>query len=126
MDLTENTTNHPNLISLAHADKCVIGNHTYSQSIIIPSDGEIVYCDIKETNQLTEKIIKQLCQYKPEVIVLATGEQIVFPEADTLNLLVKQHIGLEVLSNQAAARTFNVLLNESRKTVCLMILQADN
>jgi len=125
MDLSENRSNNPNLISSAQADQCVIGSQTYSTSIIIPSDAVLAPCTINTVSDLTEQLIKQLCTYKPEVIILATGEHIVFPEADILTPLIKQHIGLEVLNNQAAARTFNVLLAENRKTVCLMIIQAD-
>ncbi len=57
------------------------------------------------------------------MIILATGEHIEFPNTDLLNPLIKQNIGLEVLNNQAAARTFNVLLAEDRKVVCLMIIK---
>ncbi len=126
MDLSENRTNNPNLISSAQADQCVIGIRTFNHSIIIPSDGEILSCTINAASELTEELIIQLCTYKPEVILLATGEHIVFPEADILTPLVKQHIGLEVMNNQSAARTFNVLLSESRKAVCLMMIQADS
>ncbi len=126
MDLSENRTNNPNLISSAQTDQCVIGIRTFNHSIIIPSDGEILSCAINATSELTEELIIQLCTYKPEVILLATGEHITFPEADILNPLVKQHIGLEVLSNQAAARTFNVLLAENRKAVCLMMIHSDS
>lgn len=124
MDLSENHTNNPNLIIQAHSNQCIIGNQTYTQSIIIPSDNQLVPCQINSVNELTEKIVSQLCEYKPEVIILATGEQITFPQADVLDPLVKKHIGLEVLNNQAAARTFNVLLAENRKTVCLMMIQS--
>ena len=126
MDLSENRSNNPNLITQAQADQCVIGNQTHTQSIIIPSDSELISCPINSVNELTEGLIAQLCAYKPEVILLATGDQIIFPDADILQPLVQQHIGLEVLSNQAAARTFNVLLAENRKTVCLMIFQPLN
>jgi uncharacterized protein len=125
MDLSENRSNNPNLIASAQADQCVIAKQIYLQSMIIPSDDELVSCTLTSVNELTEELVAQLCAYNPEVIILATGEHIVFPDSEILTLLVKQHIGLEVLSNQAAARTFNVLLAENRKAVCLMIIQPD-
>lgn len=123
MDLSENRTNNPNLISSAQADQCVIGNQTYLQSIIIPSDNELLSCSAQSVDDLTEPLIAELCAYNPEVVILATGQDIVFPTADILGPLVKQYIGLEVLNNQAAARTFNILLAEDRKAVCLMLIQ---
>lgn len=123
MDLSENRTNNPNIIIQAQADQCEIGNQTHLQSIIIPSDGELISCPVTSVTELSEGLMTQLCAYNPEVIILATGAHIVFPDTEILQPLVNQHIGLEVLNNQAAARTFNVLLAENRLTVCLMIIQ---
>ena len=123
MDLTENKSNHPNLITIAQANQCTIGSESYNHSIIIPYDGDVSKCDVNSVAGLNEQLISQLCKYNPEVIILATGENIEFPKTDLLTPLVKQHIGLEVLNNQAAARTFNVLLAENRKAVCLMLIK---
>ncbi len=125
MDLSENRSNHPNLITHAQVDQCLINNQTYTHTVIIPTDNEVVACAVKSVSELDEALINQLCQYQPEVIILATGAKTVYPEADILEPLVKQNIGLEVMSNQAAARTFNVLLGDNRQALCLMILQPD-
>ncbi len=122
MDLSENRTNHPNLIQSVEPHACTIGRTQYKQSIIIPSNGEIVLCPLHEVDELTTDTVNQLCQYEPEVIILATGDNIIFPDPEILTDLLKKNIGLEVLNNQAAARTFNVLLSENRQTVCLMLL----
>lgn len=122
MDLSENRSNHPNLITSADERSCKIGQTEHMQSIIIPTNGEIVTCDVMSVEDLSSVLIDQLCEYKPEVIVLATGSQIIFPDPEILDPVVRQNIGFEVLSNQAAARTFNVLLSENRQAVCLMII----
>jgi len=122
MDLLENRPQHPNIIKSAQSDSCVIGTDTYQHSIIIPFDGEVTKCELSSVTELNQDIIQQLCEYRPEVIILATGSQIRFPVTDLLDPLVKLNIGLEVLHNQAAARTFNVLLAEDRKAVCLMLI----
>ncbi len=122
MDLSENRSQHPNLIVSAKPHQCTIGNQTYQHSIIIPSNEAVIKTPVKTTHHLTLEVMEQLCQYAPEVIILATGAEIVFPDTDLLHPLIKQNIGLEVLNNQAAARTFNVLLAESRQAVCLMMI----
>ncbi len=123
MDLSENRTSNPNLITQTSTDQCTIGQTVHKQSIIIPSNSELITCPINAADQMTEALIKQLCEYEPEVIILGTGQDIVFPNTEILQPLVKQRIGLEVLNNQAAARTFNVLLSENRQVVCLMIIE---
>ncbi len=122
MDLLENRINHPNVIKSAQADACTIGGETFQQSVIIPFDGDIIHTDFIKVSELNQAIFQQLSDYQPEVIILATGSQITFPEPELLTPLVKLNIGLEVLHNEAAARTFNVLLAEDRKVVCLMLI----
>ena len=122
MDLAENRSNHPNIIKSANAESCVIGDKTFCHTVVIPSNGDITTCQITDVSQLTDSIIKQLCANQPELIVLATGQHIKYPDPAVLEPLIKMNIGLEILSNQAAARTFNVLLAEDRNAVCLMLL----
>lgn len=122
MDLSENRTNHRNLIQSVADNTCTVGQTEYDSSIIIPSNGEITEVGIKTVAELEASIIAQLCQFEPEVIILATGSHIDFPDPDILTPLIEKNIGLEVLTNQSAARTFNVLLSESRQAVCLMLI----
>ncbi len=122
MDLSENRSNHPSLITSADARSCKIGKTEHKQSIIIPTNGEVVTSDVATVEDLSSVLIDQLCKYKPEVIILATGRQIIFPDPEILDSVIRQNIGFEVLTNQAAARTFNVLLSENRQAVCLMII----
>ncbi|MFC3195498.1 Mth938-like domain-containing protein [Marinicella sediminis] len=123
MDLSENRTNHPNLIVAADAGSCTIGQVIHRQSIIIPSHNPVTQATVHTVSELQHDTFLNLCDHDPELIILATGESIVFPEPDILEPLVKNHIGLEVLDNQAAARTFNVILAESRRVVCLMLIE---
>ena len=122
MDLSESVTRHPNVIKSAAADYCEFYHNTYLNSILIPWDDTIETVEIHEVSDLNSRFIKKLTKYKPEVILLATGERIVFPDTEILSPLIKNNIGFEVLDNQAAARTFNILMSEDRKVLCLMLI----
>ncbi|MCB1582282.1 MAG: MTH938/NDUFAF3 family protein [Marinicella sp.] len=122
MDLSENRTQHPNLIKSATAETCVIRGHTYYQSVIIPYQDEVCTVATKTVAELTLSNVHELCAHQPEIIILGTGAEIQFPDTRLLQPIVEQNIGLEVLNNQAAARTYNVLLAEDRNVVCLMLL----
>ena len=122
MDLSESVTKHPNIIKSAAADYCEFYHQTYRQSILIPWDDNIEAVDIKSVSSLNTRFIKKLAKLKPEVILLATGDRIVFPDTDILSPRIKNNIGFEVLDNQAAARTFNILMSEERKVLCLMLM----
>ncbi len=123
MDLTEHSHSHPNLITLDEKGLLRDTEGTiYSQSIIVPWDAPIVPVNIKKASEINEALIQQLCEYQPEIIVLATGETIEYPDTNLLLPLVQNNIGLEVMTNTAAARTLNVLMSEYRKALCLFLI----
>lgn len=122
MQLTEQANSHPNLIKEANTEQCVVGNTTYVKSLLVPWQGEVQHIDIRSTESLDKNIFKTVAKLKPELLVLATGEHIEYPDTDILTPLLKNNIGLEVMSNTAAARTFNVLMSENRQVVCLMLI----
>jgi uncharacterized protein len=53
----------------------------------------------------------------PEVVLLGTGATQVFPAASVMAFCMGRGIGIEVMANAAAARTFNVLASEGRRVV---------
>lgn len=58
-----------------------------------------------------------LLAWDPEVVVLGTGATQVFPPAAVRAAFLSRRIGLEVMTNAAAARTFTVLASEGRRVV---------
>jgi len=66
---------------------------------------------------LTPEDLAPLLAMQPEVILLGTGERQVFPSAAVLAAGLTRGVGIEVMTNAAAARTFNVLAGESRRVV---------
>jgi uncharacterized protein len=53
---------------------------------------------------------------------LGTGERQVFPSAAVMAACLTRGIGIEVMTNAAAARTFNVLAGEGRRVVAGFLL----
>jgi uncharacterized protein len=69
--------------------------------------------------------LTQLLAAKPEVILLGTGSRHRLL-APALQVLVMQAAcGIECMSNAAAARTYNVLLGESRAVLAAFVIEAD-
>ncbi|MBN8895767.1 MAG: Mth938-like domain-containing protein [Rhodanobacter sp.] len=63
-----------------------------------------------------------LLALKPEVVILGTGERQVFPAAAFMAGFLHKGIGIEVMDNAAAARTYNLLAGEDRQVVAGFIL----
>jgi uncharacterized protein len=72
--------------------------------------------------ELNEQHLDRLVTRRPGIIVLGTGATLVFPPARLLAGIQQRGIGIEVMANDAAIRTFNVLLSEDRR-VLLALLQ---
>jgi uncharacterized protein len=60
---------------------------------------------------------------EPEVILLGTGARQAFPPAATMAACLSRGVGLEAMTNAAAARTFNVLAGEGRRVVAAFVLE---
>ncbi len=58
----------------------------------------------------------------PEVVLLGTGERQVFPPREAIVALLKRRIGVEVMDNAAASRTYNLLASEGRRAVAAFML----
>lgn len=63
-----------------------------------------------------------LLALKPEVVILGTGKRQVFPAAAFMAGFLRKGIGIEVMDNAAAARTYNLLAGEDRQVVAGFIL----
>ena len=60
----------------------------------------------------------------PELVVLGTGAQQRFPPAAVMAACLQRGIGIEVMTNAAAARTYSVLAGEGRRVVAGFVLPA--
>ena len=59
---------------------------------------------------------------EPSVVLLGSGSRLQFPGADIMAACLTRGIGIEVMDNAAAARTFNVLATEARRVVAAFLL----
>lgn len=75
-----------------------------------------------DVNRLTPADCDALFALQPAVMILGTGPTQRFPSHDVLAAFLTRHIGIEVMDNGAAARTYNVLLGEGRKVAAAFIL----
>jgi len=72
--------------------------------------------------ELTLAHLQPVLEQNPALIVLGTGQTQVFPSAQLMAACLGRGIGLEVMNNAAAARTFNILASEGRKVAAAFIL----
>ncbi|MBN8727419.1 MAG: Mth938-like domain-containing protein [Xanthomonadales bacterium] len=63
-----------------------------------------------------------LAAMQPEVVLLGTGQRQVFPPREAQVALLRRRIGIEVMDNAAACRTYNLLAGEGRRVLAAVML----
>ncbi len=66
--------------------------------------------------------LQPLLALGPEILLLGTGTRQVFPPVEAMAACLTRGVGIEVMSNAAAARTYNVLAGEGRRVVVALLL----
>ena len=59
---------------------------------------------------------------EPALVLLGSGASLRFPPAAVLATCLTRGIGIEVMDNAAAARTFNLLAGEGRRVVAAFLI----
>ncbi len=77
---------------------------------------------VRDIKLLSDADLEPLLALDPEVVLIGSGGQQVFAPAAVMAACLRRGIGIEVMTNAAAARTFSVLASESRQVVAGFIL----
>ena len=91
-------------------------------SFILAADRLVEEWEASDVNSLTPASADPILALEPAVVLLGSGAKLRFPPQAVLAAFLTRGIGVEVMDNAAAARTFNVLAQEGRKVVAAFIL----
>lgn len=124
MQLTEH---RPDGLFVIHSlrDDCIrVGEDRYDQSLLITPDQGVEHWPVTVIDQLNTQLLEAIFAREPEVVILASGRRLQFPPREVQIEFLKRSIGLEVMTLEAAARTYNVLASEDRKVLGALIWEA--
>lgn len=71
---------------------------------------------------LTTDCLQLIIELRPSIVLLGSGENLVFPNPELLNVFYQQKIGIEVMNNGAACRTYSVLMSEERNVAAALLI----
>jgi uncharacterized protein len=71
---------------------------------------------------LTSEHFEFLLGFKPEIVLLGTGDTLRFPPAALSRCLAQAQVGLEVMTTSAACRTYNILTAEGRRVAAALLM----
>lgn len=122
MQLSLNRPEEYLFIRNCRADAITVIDRELRASFILSAERAIEDWPVRTVGELDEKNIAAILELKPEVVLLGTGARIVFPSQAILAQFLQRGIGIEVMDNAAASRTFNVLVSEGRRAVAAFLL----
>lgn len=101
----------------ADGTQALVNDRTLARSFIIAPDTLVEDWPARDAKAMVPADLEPLLALNPELIVLGTGATQVFPSAAVMAACLSRGIGIEVMDNAAAARTFSVLAGEGRRVV---------
>lgn len=108
-------------------DRVVFSNgEARTTSFLLTGEGNLLDWSIADIDELKLSLLSEVLSHKPDVFLLGCGPRQVFPAAEIMAACWAQRVGIEVMDNSAASRTFNVLSSEGRNVLLGMILPASN
>lgn len=93
-----------------------------SASFLLSPERAVEQWPVTSAQSLTEDHVKDVLELKPEVVLLGTGTRQQFPPAAFMAGFLRRGVGVEVMDNAAAARTYDLLAGEGRRVVVAFIL----
>lgn len=95
-----------------------------TESFLLAPDRAVEGWPISDAKTLDATQVDSILALKPELVILGTGERQVFPPAEFMAGFLRKGVGIEVMDNGAAARTYDLLAGEGRRVVVAFILPA--
>ncbi|WP_395118873.1 Mth938-like domain-containing protein [Rhodanobacter sp. FW102-FHT14D06] len=122
MDLSLEQSDGYLLVRRVDARSVTLLDRVVEHSFLLTPAGITEAWPVAAASSLGVDDVPALLALKPEVVIVGTGERQVFPAAAFTAGFLRKGIGIEVMDNAAAARTYNLLAGEDRQVVAGFIL----
>lgn len=124
MQLTEHRPEDYHFIHSLSEQAIRIVDSDWSESLLLTPDQGARAWPVTDLAGIDEATLAPIFEYAPDVLLLATGRRMQMPDWSLQRLLLQRAIGLESMTLDAAARTYNILASENRKVMAALIWQA--
>ena len=99
-----------------------INGKPFQQSLIVTPSKLEENWTISAITQLEQQHIEQILALNPELIIIGTGDKLIFPAVEIYSSIIQHGIGIDFMDTGAACRTYNILMSEDRDVVAGLIL----
>lgn len=121
MKLHANPTQHYQTVTAYDDAGVEINAVRFSHSLVVLPETPPAAWPPTSFDALTTEHFAQIEATTPDVVILGTGRRQRFIHPKLIATLSARHIGVECMDNQAACRTYNILMGEGRKVALALI-----
>lgn len=104
------------------ADAVTVIDRTLTASFLMMPDRIVEDWPVQRAGAFDVASADTIAAMEPELVLLGTGARQVFPPRESMVALLRRNIGIEVMDNAAACRTYNLLAGEGRRVLAAIIL----
>lgn len=99
-----------------------VNGNRYETALLVTPDALPQPWPVTLATGLSAEAVARILSTAPEIIIIGTGPEQVFPPPAQLRPLIEARVGLEIMNTPAACRTYNVLMGEGRRVTAAICL----
>lgn len=124
MQLNLERPDYTHFLRGADGSSALVNDRRLTASFVISPNALVEQWPVHDVRTMTPADLEALLAMQPELVVLGTGAAQQFPPAAVMGACLQRGIGLEAMTNAAAARTYSVLAGEGRRVVAGFVFPA--
>lgn len=121
MKLHSTPTQHYQTVTAYDDQGVEINAIRFAHSLLVLPEIPPVTWPPNSFDALTAEHFAKISALNPDVVILGTGKRQRFIHPRLTAVLTDRRIGVECMDNQAACRTYNILMTEGRKVALALI-----
>lgn len=98
-----------------------VDQEVFVSPFIISGQRIVPRWEVESVEDINEDSLQAIFDLEPEVILIGTGDNQIFLPPATQVHFFRRNFGFEVMTTDAACRTFNVLVAEGRHVVAALL-----
>lgn len=121
VEIHRNTDRSSLLVRSCSPGEIKVNDRAFDQHILLSPEEVIPGWSVGNPAEIAPGDLEAAVAMQPDLIILGSGDQLVFPPAAVSASLLEQGIGFEVMDTRAACRTYNLLAMDGRSVVAALI-----
>lgn len=122
MKFAQDSQDEGYVITAYDNDSISINGKPFNNSLVVATTQLNENWNLNSIELLQTRHIDLVLSFKPELIIIGTGNKLVFPAVELYSAIIAQGIGVDFMDTRAACRTYNILMSEGRGVVAGLIL----